>query len=633
VTLTPNDTLLNGHYRVLRNLGKGGFGFVYLAEDTLLHEEVAIKELIPALVGDDAILKRFLAEAKATMRLTNDHIVRTHNVFKEMGNYYIVMEYMPGGSLEARLQEQASLAIEESVRIAAEICQGLSYAHERGVVHCDLKPANILFAANGSAKVADFGIAYVSDDMLSRTWRTPAGFVAGTLPYMSPEQAEGVRDDPRVDIYAVGAVLYRMITGRTYLEFDQRETPGAQADNVYRIRSQPPTRPSSHNRRVPAWLDAIILRALAKQPDVRYASADELRTALLTQQAPGPAAPPAGRTATAVRPGQQVAPPAAKARRTPLPSWFWPAVAGMAALLVVIIVAVIAIGFGGERGAETPTSAWTSTLAAERSPSETPSAELTPSAPVATGVTPTLTPSPTQTSTATPTDTSTATATVPPSTDTPTPKPPTPTRSPTSRPISTPISQAAYPAPVLLQPEDGASFSSRTVLRWRWDRTLQPDEHFDVRVWREGEPHYGVSWTKQVNYEYDPAMKGNGTFYWSVAVVRGKDGIWLKDLSPESAPRRFVVWTGYGAGVLLPPDLAKECPGAVTDPRTTFFSAILAVALLFTLLAIRFIAIPRRRLKPLYASGVGLVVLFFALRGVWQVVHQILDLLAQAKGS
>lgn len=203
MALNPKDTLLNGHYSIVRPLGRGGFGFVYLAQDTLLGEQVAIKELIPALVGDESTLKRFLAEARATMRLTHKHIVRTHNVFAEGGNYYIVMEYMPGGSLEERLRQCGSLPVPEAVKVAAEVCEGLACAYEEQVVHCDLKPANILFDGKGSAKVADFGIAHVSGEMLTRSWVTPAGFVAGTLPYMSPEQAEGVRDETRIDIYAL----------------------------------------------------------------------------------------------------------------------------------------------------------------------------------------------------------------------------------------------------------------------------------------------------------------------------------------------------------------------------------------------------------------------------------------------
>jgi len=157
VALQPGDSLLNGQYIIRSLLGRGGFGFVYLADDTLLHEQVALKELIPALVGDEEILRRFLAEARATMRLTHERIVRTHNVFAERGNYYIAMEYMAGGSLEARLGQRGALPVEDSVHIATDVAEGLAYAHQRGVVHCDLKPANVLFDDRGHAKVADFG--------------------------------------------------------------------------------------------------------------------------------------------------------------------------------------------------------------------------------------------------------------------------------------------------------------------------------------------------------------------------------------------------------------------------------------------------------------------------------------------
>jgi eukaryotic-like serine/threonine-protein kinase len=312
--LQPSDSLLNGQYFIRALLGRGGFGFVYLADDTLLHEPVALKELIPALVGDEEILRRFLAEARATMRLNPVRIVRTHNVFAERGNYYIAMEYMAGGSLEARLEKSGAWPAEEAVRVAAEMCEGLAHAHAEGVVHCDLKPANVLFDAKGGAKVADFGIAHVPAEMRSRSWNTQAGFVAGTLPYMSPEQADGVRDDPRVDVYAVGAVLYRMLAGRPYLDFDQRETPGAQADNVYRLRSQAPVAPSTHNPRVPGWLDGVVLKALAKRREERYGSAAALREALLSRQGPPVAVPPARAQAAEtvlIPPGAGSAPPLA----------------------------------------------------------------------------------------------------------------------------------------------------------------------------------------------------------------------------------------------------------------------------------------------------------------------------------
>jgi len=205
MALNPDDTLLNGHYHIVRLLGRGGFGFVYEAQDTLLNEKVAIKELIPALVGDETMLKRFLAEARATMRLRHERIVGTHNVFSEEDNFYIVMEYMAGGSLEARLREQGRLAVEEALQVAGEVCEGLAYAHGRGVVHCDLKPANILFDEDGRANVADFGIAHVSGEMLTRSWMTPveddvADRVGQALAVGMPgPQAPGVHPQ-RVDV-------------------------------------------------------------------------------------------------------------------------------------------------------------------------------------------------------------------------------------------------------------------------------------------------------------------------------------------------------------------------------------------------------------------------------------------------
>ena len=366
MALKPGDTLLNEQYQILRQLGRGGFGFVYLAQDRLLGEQMALKELIPALVGDEVVLKRFLAEARATIRLTHERIVRTYNVFNEAGNYYIAMEYMAGGSLENRLRA-GPIPPAEAARIAADVAEGLHYAHARGVVHCDLKPANILFTAaptrggDSGAKVADFGIAHVSDQLVDRTWHTSLGFVAGTLPYMSPEQAEGVRDDPRIDVYALGAVLYRMLTGRSYLDFDQRTTPAAQVENVMRIRTEQAPPPSSRNRAVPRRLDGVVLKALAKSPGDRYASAGDLRQALLAPEAP--AAEPARRPPVVPAPAPVPAasrtggPPSQTAPRAPrrgtglqLTGQAWLLAGGAVALcLVLAALAAILLSNGGEQ--------------------------------------------------------------------------------------------------------------------------------------------------------------------------------------------------------------------------------------------------------------------------------------------
>ena len=276
MALNPGTTLVNDRYRIVKLLGRGGFGFVYLAQDTLMDEDVAIKELIPALIDDETVLKRFITEAKAAMRLRHPNIVVTYNVFADGENYYLVMEYMPGGSLEDLLRQRGKLNIAQALRVMADICAALAYAHSMGIVHCDIKPANVLFAADGTARLTDFGIAYISPELLSRSWRTPRDFAAGTLLYMAPEQVDGVRDDPRLDIYALGAMLYQMLTGRPYLDFDLRETPGAQADNVNRIRHQMPVPPRTVNPAIPEWLESVVLKALTKEPGHRYQSVEQM---------------------------------------------------------------------------------------------------------------------------------------------------------------------------------------------------------------------------------------------------------------------------------------------------------------------------------------------------------------------
>jgi len=278
VAVKPGDILLNGQYKIIDTLGRGGFGFVYKTQDTLLNEVVALKEMFP--FHDVELARRFLIEAKATMRLSHPNIVRTYNAFSEDSRYYIVMEYLPGGSLEDRLQREGKLPLAEAIRIMDDVCQGLNYAHQMGVVHCDVKPANVLFAADGTAKVGDFGIAHVSQALLSRSWHTATSLAIGTIFYMSPEQLDGVRDDCRVDVYALGAMLYQMLTGHPYLDFAEENTPAALAQNMMRVRKEIPRSPRSINRRTPRWLEAVVLKALAKDPAHRYPDADALRKAL-----------------------------------------------------------------------------------------------------------------------------------------------------------------------------------------------------------------------------------------------------------------------------------------------------------------------------------------------------------------
>lgn len=276
--MLQSGTILNNKYRIEGVIETGGFGCVYRAYDELTEENVAIKELIPGLAADREAVQRFIQEARATLRLTHPHIARTHDIFQEGNTYYLPMEYLPG-SLTNRLQD-APLPVEEVLQIASELCEALDYAHQQGVVHCDIKPANVLFDARGRVRLADFGIAHISDRLMSRGFNTGSDVAMGTLHYMAPEQLDGVRDDPRVDIYAMGAVLYEMLTGQTYLEFDTRRVPTAQAHNIHLIQHEPPKSLRKVNPNVPRWLTRVVERTLRKTPEKRYPTAQKLQEAL-----------------------------------------------------------------------------------------------------------------------------------------------------------------------------------------------------------------------------------------------------------------------------------------------------------------------------------------------------------------
>ena len=403
MSLHTGDTLLKGQYRILGRIGRGGFASVYHARDTLLGRDVAIKELLPSAVSDPEWVKRFFVEARATIELHHDNIVATHTLFAESGKHYLVMEYMPGGSLDDVLRRKYRLRVSDALRMARQVCEGLAYAHRRGIVHCDLKPENILFAADGTAKVADFGIAHVvSHGAGSQHWATTGRFLAGTLPYMSPEQVHGERSDPRIDLYALGALLYHTLTGRPYAGFDDSGTPAAMGKNIDLILHHQPAPPSTYNSQVPPWLDDLVLRLLAKRPEDRPDSADQV-LALLNSHATVASGPLAGPT-----------PPVAQAG---LPKW---ARYAFLALLVVILGGALLWLRDGAGGPDptpaTPVNVLPTTVTATASPSATLTPSITP--------TPTDTPTPTATATDTPTPTPTPT-------DTPTPTPtPTPTLAP-----------------------------------------------------------------------------------------------------------------------------------------------------------------------------------------------------------
>jgi serine/threonine-protein kinase len=245
---------------------------VYEGQDTLLNRRVAIKVLHSQFSADEAFVKRFRREAQAAANLSHPNIVGIYDWGQAQGTYFIVMELVDGRSLRDVLRSEGALLPRRATEIAAEVTAALSVAHQAGLVHRDVKPGNILLAKDGTVKVTDFGIARAWDDSQELT-RT--GAVIGTATYFSPEQAQGAPADARSDLYALGVVLYEMLTGRPPFTGDSPMSVAFQ-----HVSTEAPS-PSSLNADVPESLDAIVMQALRKDPSARYQTADEMRSDLL----------------------------------------------------------------------------------------------------------------------------------------------------------------------------------------------------------------------------------------------------------------------------------------------------------------------------------------------------------------
>jgi serine/threonine protein kinase len=243
---------------------------------------VVLKELLPALATDTHVRRRFMREGRTMRRLHNPHIARVEATFHEQGNDYMVVEYLSGGSLADRLEREHRLPFGEAALITVALCDALTYLHQRGIVHCDLNPSNVLFDAQGTPKLIDLGIAHVPDAFVHRSWHTEHDFSLGTVTYMAPEQLAGKRDEPRLDLYALAAVCYHMVSGRHYLRFDLVGTPLAQAENIHRVGSEMPEPLAG----MPPEGNEVLLRALAKDPGARYPSVAAFRHALIQALVP-----------------------------------------------------------------------------------------------------------------------------------------------------------------------------------------------------------------------------------------------------------------------------------------------------------------------------------------------------------
>ncbi len=260
-----------GRYHILEQLGEGGMATVYKAYDTRLERHVAVKVILPQKLLAEKFIKRFDREAKALAQLSHPNIVKVIDYGEHEGLPYLVMEYIPGGTLKQKLAGKP-IPWKQAIQMLTPVARALSTAHQNKIIHRDVKSSNILIAQNGEPMLSDFGIAKLleADETLELTG---TGVGVGTPEYMSPEQAQGNAVDARSDIYSLGVVLYEMVTGRKPF---QAETPMAV---VWKLASEPLPGPKQFVKDLPDALEGLLLKALAKKPSDRFQSMDAMAKA------------------------------------------------------------------------------------------------------------------------------------------------------------------------------------------------------------------------------------------------------------------------------------------------------------------------------------------------------------------
>ncbi|HYY73845.1 MAG TPA: protein kinase, partial [Solirubrobacterales bacterium] len=350
-------TLIAGRYRLLGKLGSGGMADVWCAEDTMLDRRVALKFLLDRFAQDEQFVERFRREASAAAGLQHPNVVGVFDRGTFDGSHYIAMEYVEGASLKELIER--GLSVGEAVEIVRQVLAGVRYAHAHGIVHRDLKPQNVLVDAEGRAMVTDFGIARAGASEITQT-----GSVLGTAQYLSPEQAQGLPVTASSDLYSIGVMLYEALTGRVPFEADSPVTVALKQV------SERPHAPSELNPAVPRALDAVVLKALAKDPANRFASAEEFIRALDAAEA-DPSGAALGDTASyaAVAAAAGAPPPGLPPEPPPeRRGFFTPARLVLMALLLLALLGLLAFALtrSSTEQALVPTVNGKSRAAAER---------------------------------------------------------------------------------------------------------------------------------------------------------------------------------------------------------------------------------------------------------------------------
>ncbi len=271
--LTMNEgTLLNNRYQLLERLGSGGMSDVFRARDLMLERSVAIKVLHENYSNDNAFQQRFRQEARAAANLSHPNIVTVHDFGLDQGLLFLVMEHIPGKDLKTLLRQRGRYSVEEAIPLMVQACAGIGYAHRAGLVHCDIKPHNMIVTPDGRLKVTDFGIARALSTIMPDE---RADVVWGSPQYFSPEQATGEAPSPASDVYSLGIVLYEVLTGA--LPFT---APTSEELARMHLESAP-IPPSEYVPDLPPALEQIVLKVLSKEPAARYRTADQLGRVLL----------------------------------------------------------------------------------------------------------------------------------------------------------------------------------------------------------------------------------------------------------------------------------------------------------------------------------------------------------------